>query len=127
MPYVPAREELPDDSAAFVLDRLSSTTAQERADGEVLARRAVDRFTGPVPGGEERHELVVTHAFLIGWLVRHALDAPAWRRLGLNAANAALTVLRYASGRPPVVLLLNDQGHLPEELRWTGFPPQLRY
>ncbi|WP_224284569.1 histidine phosphatase family protein, partial [Streptomyces sp. LS1784] len=126
VPYVPPREELPGDSAAFVLDRLSSTTAQERADGEVLARRAVERFTGPVPGGEERHELVVTHAFLIGWLVRHALDAPAWRRLGLNAANAALTVLRYTPGRPPAVLLLKDQGHLPEELRWTGFPPQLR-
>ncbi|MFJ7911727.1 histidine phosphatase family protein [Kitasatospora sp. NPDC096204] len=126
VPYVPAREELPEASAEFVLDRLSATTAEEREEGALLARRAVERFTGPVPGGEERHQLVVTHAFLVGWLVRHALDAPAWRWLGVNAANAALTVLRYTPGRPPAVLLLNDQGHLPEELHWTGYPPQLR-
>ncbi|MFF4381272.1 histidine phosphatase family protein [Kitasatospora sp. NPDC001547] len=127
VPYVPARDELPDDSAEFPLTYLAGTTAQERASGAALARRAVERFTGPVPGGEERHELVVTHAFLVGWLVRHALDAPAWRWLGVNAANAALTVLRYTPGRPPAVLLLNDQGHLPEELHWTGYPPRFRF
>ncbi|MFE7633731.1 histidine phosphatase family protein [Kitasatospora sp. NPDC057518] len=127
VPYVPARDELPDDGARFLLDFLGGTTAAEREEGAVLARRAVERFTGPVPGREERHELVVTHAFLVGWLVRHALDAPAWRWLGVNAANAALTVLRYTPGRPPAVLLLNDQGHLPEELHWTGYPPQYRF
>ncbi|MGW1176655.1 histidine phosphatase family protein [Kitasatospora sp. NPDC002543] len=127
VPYVPAPAELPEDSARFLLDHLSGTTAEERRTGAALARRAVERFTGPVPGGEVRHELVVTHAFLVGWLVRHALDAPTWRWLGVNAANAALTVLRYTPGRPPAVLLLNDQGHLPEELHWTGYPPQLRF
>ncbi|MBD0673670.1 histidine phosphatase family protein [Streptomyces sp. CBMA156] len=126
VPYVPQRSELPEDCAEFLLNRLAGTTARERTEGALLAQRAVERFTGPVPGGEERHELVVTHAFLVGWLVRHALDAPAWRWLGVNAANAALTVLRYTPGRPPAVLLVNDQGHLPEELHWTGFPPQLR-
>ncbi|MFJ8624029.1 histidine phosphatase family protein [Kitasatospora sp. NPDC093550] len=123
VPYVPARDELPPDSAEFLLDFLAQATPEECAAGAVLAPRAVERFTGPVPGGEDRHELVVTHAFLIGWLLRHALDAPAWRWLGLNAANAGLTVLRYAPGRPPAVLLVNDQGHLPAELRWTGYPP----
>ncbi|MFJ8472611.1 hypothetical protein [Kitasatospora sp. NPDC094011] len=44
----------------------------------------------------------------------------------LPADSAALTVLRFAPGRPSSVLLLNDQGHLPEELRWTCFPPELR-
>lgn len=126
LPYVPSRDELPSYSAEFVLTRLSAATTEERQEGAGLARRAVERFTGPVPGDRERHELVVTHAFLIGWLVRHALDAPPWRWLGVNAANAALTVLRYTPGRPPAVLLLNDQGHLPEELHWTGYPPQLR-
>ncbi|MEU9047126.1 MULTISPECIES: histidine phosphatase family protein [unclassified Kitasatospora] len=126
VPYVPERAELPEDSADFLLEFLSHATPEECERGAALAPRAVERFTGPAAGGEERHELVVTHAFLVGWLVRHALDAPAWRWLGLNAANAALTVLRFTPGRPSAVLLLNDQGHLPEELRWTGFPPALR-
>ncbi|MBO1419132.1 histidine phosphatase family protein [Streptomyces sp. FH025] len=127
VPYLPGRDELPADSAEFLLRFLAGASAEERSRGPELARRAVERFTGPVPGGEERHELLVTHAFLIGWLVRHALDAPPWRWLGLNAANAALTVLRFAPGRPPSVVLLNDQSHLPEELRWTGFPVDHRW
>ncbi|GHF83363.1 phosphoglycerate mutase [Kitasatospora xanthocidica] len=127
VPHMPERAELPEDSADYLLDFLADTTPEELATGPVLARRAIERFTGPVPGGAEQHELVVTHAFLIGWLVRHTLGAPAWRWLGLNSANTGLTVLRYAPGRPSGILLLNDQGHLPEELRWTGFPPELRY
>lgn len=67
----------------------------------------------------------MTHNFLAGWLVRAALDAPDWRWLGINHANAALTVIRYAPGRPPALLLFNDTGHLPAELRWTGLPPEL--
>ncbi|MFJ7243390.1 histidine phosphatase family protein [Kitasatospora sp. NPDC098652] len=126
VPYAPSADELPPDSAEFLLRFLAGASAEELSRGPELARRAVDRFTGPVDGPEDRHELVVTHAFLIGWLVRHTLDAPAWRWLGLNAANAALTVLRFAPGRPSAVLLLNDQSHLPEDLRWTGFPPELR-
>ncbi|MFG2844787.1 histidine phosphatase family protein [Kitasatospora sp. NPDC048296] len=126
VPHLPPRSELPEDSAEFMLRFLADTTAEEAAHGRALALRAAARFTGPVEGAQDRHELVVTHAFLIGWLVRHTLDAPAWRWLGLNAANAALTVLRFAPGRPSSVLVLNDQAHLPEELRWTGFPPELR-
>lgn len=77
-------------------------------------------------GDEPRHELVVTHAFLIGWLVRAALDAPKWRWMGLSPAHAALTVIRYAPDRPASVLLYNDTGHLPARSRWTGFPAELR-
>jgi probable phosphoglycerate mutase len=54
------------------------------------------------------------------------MDAPAWRWTGLNPGNAALTVIRYAPDRPAGVLVLNDMSHLPEDLRWTGFPPPLR-
>ncbi|PSJ25405.1 histidine phosphatase family protein [Streptosporangium nondiastaticum] len=126
VPYVPAREELPPDCADLLLGRLSGLTAEEREHGPALAREALARFTGPVPGTESRHELVVTHAFLIAWLVRAALDAPPWRWMGLNHGNAALTVIRYAPGRPSSVLVHNDMSHLPPELRWTGFPPELR-
>lgn len=71
-----------------------------------------------------RHELA--HAFLIGWLVRHALDAPAWRWWGLNHCHAGITVIRYEPGRPPTLVVLNDVSYLPPDLRWTGFPSELR-
>ncbi|ANS62503.1 putative phosphoglycerate mutase [Streptomyces lincolnensis] len=126
IPYLPQREELPPESADATLDRLALFPAEERERGPELARTALTRFTGPVDGDEPRHELVVTHNFLIGWLVRAALDAPKWRWMGLNHANAALTVIRYAPDRPASVLFYNDMGHLPDALRWTGFPPELR-
>ncbi|GAA2253663.1 phosphoglycerate mutase [Streptomyces ruber] len=125
LPYLPAREELPPESADATLERLARFPPEEREPGPRLAREALALFTGPADGDEPRHELVVTHNFLIGWLVRAALDAPKWRWIGLNHANAALTVIRYAPGRPASVLLYNDTGHLPAELRWTGFPPEL--
>ncbi|MEW1615473.1 MULTISPECIES: histidine phosphatase family protein [unclassified Streptomyces] len=125
VPHFPLKGELPPDSADFYLRFLEGTTADERKHGPALARRALERFTGPVDGDEDRHELVVTHNFLIAWLVRDAMHAPKWRWLGLDHANAALTVIRYAPGRPASVLLSNDLRHLPADLRWTGFPPEL--
>ncbi|MFE9039929.1 histidine phosphatase family protein [Streptomyces sp. NPDC007818] len=125
VPYHPSREELPADAADGLLGFLERFPAGDRARGAELAAEAVARFTGPVEGDEPRHELVVTHNFLVGWLVRAALDAPAWRWVGLNHANAALTVIRYAPGRPPSLVLFNDTSHLPRPLRWTGFPPEL--
>ncbi|GHE76574.1 histidine phosphatase family protein [Streptomyces griseoaurantiacus] len=125
IPYLPAREELPPETADIWLGFLDQFTDREREDGPRLAAEALAEFTGTVPGGEPRHELVVTHNFLTGWLVRAALDAPRWRWLGVNHANAALTVIRYAPGRPPALLLFNDTGHLPADLRWTGFPREL--
>ncbi|MGW1893231.1 histidine phosphatase family protein [Streptomyces sp. NPDC002004] len=123
LPYVPDEKELPQDSGRAVVERLAQFPAPEREQGPGLARAALARFTGPVAGEEPRHELVVTHNFLIGWLVRDALDAPSWRWIGLHHANAALTVIRYEPGRPSSVVFYNDMRHLPEELRWTGFPP----
>ncbi|MCX5128991.1 histidine phosphatase family protein [Streptomyces sp. NBC_00347] len=125
VPHVPAREELPAESADLFLRFLATASEEEREQGPGLARRALGLFTGPVDGEEDRHELIVTHAFLVAWLVRDAMDAPHWRWLGLNQANAALTVIRYAPGRPASVLVSNDMRHLPDELRWTGFPPEL--
>ncbi|MCX5306292.1 histidine phosphatase family protein [Streptomyces sp. NBC_00160] len=125
VPYVPERSELPPESADFYLRFLDGASAEEREDGPGLARRAMDLFTGPAEGEEDRHELVVTHNFLVAWLVRDAMHAPKWRWLGLNHGNAALTVIRYAPGRPASVLVSNDMRHLPAELRWTGFPPEL--
>ncbi|MET7463487.1 histidine phosphatase family protein [Nonomuraea sp. NPDC005501] len=126
VPHVPEKDELPPEAVDRVLGFLAEVTDEERAHGAALARAAIHRFTGPVAGDEPRHELVVTHAFLIGWLVRAALDAPRWRWFGLNHCNAALTLIRYTPGRPASVLFFNDTAHLPEELRWTGFPPELR-
>jgi probable phosphoglycerate mutase len=121
IPYLPAKEELPPEHADRFLGFLQQFPAAE----DDLTAEAMRTFTGPVAEGP-RHELVVTHNFLIGWLVRAALDAPKWRWLGLNHGNAALTVIRYAPDRPSSVLFYNDMGHLPAELRWTGFPPELR-
>ncbi|MBQ0886418.1 histidine phosphatase family protein [Streptomyces sp. RM72] len=126
VPHLPERDELPAGSADFYLDFLAGATEEERRRGPELARQAVRRFTGAVAeGDQDRHELVVTHNFLIAWLVRDAMHAPKWRWLGLNHANAALTVIRYAPGRAASVLLSNDMRHLPAELRWTGFPAEL--
>ncbi|MEU0939961.1 histidine phosphatase family protein [Embleya sp. NPDC005971] len=125
VPYVPGREELPAKAADSCLRFLADTTDEEREHGFALGRRALDLFTGPVAGAVDRHELVVTHNFLIAWLVRDAMHAPKWRWIGLDHGNAALTVIRYAPGRPASVLMANDMRHLPPELRWTGFAPEL--
>ncbi|MYT24752.1 histidine phosphatase family protein, partial [Streptomyces sp. SID7760] len=125
VPHVPVRDELPAESADFFLRFLDGVTEEERVHGSDLARQALDTFTGPVDGDDDRHELVVTHNFLVAWLVRDAMHAPQWRWLGLNHGNAALTVIRYAPGRPASVLVSNEMRHLPPELRWTGFPSEV--
>ncbi|MGW4927578.1 histidine phosphatase family protein [Agromyces sp. NPDC004153] len=72
---------------------------------------------------EDRHDLLITHNFVIAWLVREALGAPDWRWLSINQANCGLTVLTQKSGRPWSLLVHNDMAHLPPELR-TGLPEQ---
>lgn len=124
-PHLPDSDELPPESADFV-QFLDLFGPEERELGPALALQALEQFTGPVAGPQARHELVVTHNFLVAWLVRDAMAAPKWRWLGLNLCNAALTIIRYTAGRPATVLFYNDMRHLPAELRWTGFPPELR-
>ena len=73
------------------------------------------------PSREDRHDLLITHNFVIAWFVREVFNAPSWRWLGLNQANCGLTIIRVRSAKPPVLIAHNDLGHLPPELR-TGLP-----
>jgi serine/threonine-protein phosphatase PGAM5 len=120
--YVPA---VPSRLPAVYADFLAGVTAEEIRHGAAHAAAAIDRYARPAE--TETHELVVTHNFLIGWFVQHALEAPPGRWLGLNQCNGALTVILYRPDRPPVLVTFNDMGHLPPRLRWTGFPPGMRF
>lgn len=125
VPYVPARAEMPNAWAGF----FDGYDDDEAAAGRRTADALVARFaTAPDPAapGRDTHEVLVTHAYPIAWLVRHALDAPPARWLGLDSANAALTVLEYRPGLPPALVMFNDMTHLPADLRWTGFPGAAR-
>lgn len=120
VPYVPAPGETAPSWAGF-FDGYDDT---EAASGRALADALVARFATQVEA--DTHLVLVTHAFQIAWLVRHALDAPPSRWLGLNSGNAALTVIEYRQALPPALVLFNDMSHLPADLRWTGFPPSVR-
>jgi probable phosphoglycerate mutase len=102
---------------------LADVPEAERAAGAAMARAATARYA--VPADTVTHELIVTHSFVIAWFVVHALGAPAERWLGQNHCNCAVTAIRYPPGRPPALMVVNDQTHLPPALRWTGFPPEL--
>jgi probable phosphoglycerate mutase len=65
----------------------------------------------------QRHHLLVTHAFVVGGMVREALDAPVWRWLGLNPFNCGVTVIRCRPDQEPTLISFNDVGHLPLEVR----------
>lgn len=101
-------------------------SAAEAAEGRRLAAALVDRFARTPDSDGDLHEVLITHAFQIAWLIRDALDAPPSRWLGLNSANTALTVIEYRTGLPPTIVMFNDMTHLPPDLRWTGFPSQPR-
>lgn len=125
-PHVPTRAELPPALADGVLSFLGNIPPRTQHQGAHQAQAALERFTGPVEGHHERREVVITHAHLVGWLLGQALNAPAWRWVSIAPANASLTVLRYTPGAPASVMVFNDQAHLVEEDRWTGFPDHLR-
>lgn len=94
------------------------TPAQVEA-GRAQMADALDRWLTPI--AERTDVLLVTHNFVIGWFVRHVLDAPDWRWMSINQANCGLTVLHLKPGRPAQLVTHNDLGHLPMELR-TGLP-----
>jgi probable phosphoglycerate mutase len=88
-------------------ERDVDATALSRAVDE-LAREAVRRAQdGPL--------ILVTHAFVIGWFVRAALDAPTWRWLGLQPTNTSLTVVRYGADGTSTLVAFNDDGHLRQQ------------
>lgn len=121
-PYLPLAAELPWAFAPAALAHLEGFTVDERSGGPALGARALAEFATP----EHRQDLLITHSQIVCWFVRAALDAPEWRWLGSNAANAGLTIIQYREFWPPSVVTFNDQSHLPPELRWTGFPPDRR-
>jgi probable phosphoglycerate mutase len=123
--YLPSDPD-PDLLPASFVSFLGQFSEAERSEGPKMAEAAIQRFAQPGPAGQDDHTLVVTHNLLVGWLVSQALAAPAWRWLGLNQMNCALTVIAYQPGLPPSLLTFNDARHLPPGLRWTGFPAGLR-
>ena len=94
-------------------------TEEEIAAGEAQMADATAEWLAP--SREDRHELLITHNFVIAWFVREVFGAPSWRWMGLNQANCGLTIIRVRSAKPPVLVTHNDLGHLPPELR-TGLP-----
>lgn len=118
VPYVPTPEETPPGWVPF-FDGYGNEEAQA---GHAIADRLTARFGtagfGTMPGHEgDVHEVLITHAYPIAWLVRDTLDAPPRRWLGLNSANTALTVLEHRPQLPPTLILFNDMGHLPPQLQ----------
>jgi serine/threonine-protein phosphatase PGAM5 len=89
---------------------LDGVPDDERDEDAVTLRAAVEHFG--VTAAQDRHELLITHNFVIGWFVRHMLDAPVWRWIGLNQANCAITIVQWDSERPPTLISFNDTGHL---------------
>lgn len=78
------------------------------------------------PSIEDRHSLLITHNFVIGWFVREVFEAPTWKWMGTTQANCGLTIIRVRSVKSPELVTHNDLGHLPVELR-TGLPVDQPY
>jgi broad specificity phosphatase PhoE len=123
LPYAPSAAELAPEFASVALAHVADYSTQQHELGPDLAKRALAEFTAPVP----RSDLIITHSQIVCWFVRAALGAPASRWLGINAANAALTIIQYRQGWPPNLVTFNDLSHLPPSLRWTGAPAERRF
>lgn len=124
VPFVPEREDLSASWAGFF-------DGYDRAEADAGRRSAealVERFGRPNASAQRpTHEVLVTHAYPIAWLIREALAAPpaSWLSLA-GIANASLTVIELRNGEPPGLVMVNDQSHLTGPLRWTGFPDGAR-
>lgn len=99
-------------------------TEEEIEAGQAQMSDAVSEWLAP--GRDERHELLITHNFVVAWFVREVFGAPDWRWMGLNQANCGLTIIRVRTAKPPVLVTHNDLGHLPAELR-SGLPEAQPY
>ncbi len=127
IPYVPPADETPPPWTGF----FDGYTKTEASAGELIADTLLARFGSATAAATARrptdtHEVLITHSYPIAWLVRHAVGAPATRWLGLDTANAALTLIEHRCGLPPALVLFNEMSHLPTDLRWTGFPTTTR-
>jgi broad specificity phosphatase PhoE len=112
--------EMPHAFEAF----FGSVTQEEIEAGEAQMTDAVAEWLTPTQ--DERHDLLITHNFVIAWFVRETFGAESWRWMGINQANCGLTIIRVRSAKPPVLITHNDLGHLPAELR-TGLPTPQPY
>ena len=119
VPFVPDREDLSPSWLGFFdgYDRREADAGQRAADN-LTSRYGTPNTRAQRP----THEVVVTHAYPIAWMVRDALGAPPARWMSLaGVANTSLTVIEYTEGEPAGVVMVNDMSHLRSELRWTGF------
>ncbi|WP_227467142.1 histidine phosphatase family protein [Nocardioides lijunqiniae] len=126
VPHLPSPDEVDPAFRSGVMAFLSEVSAEEAVVGAKHASEAIRLLTPPEQTEEDSHQLVVTHAFTIGWLVREVYGAAPWRWLGIDSCHAALTVIRCFADRPPAVAVFNDMSHLAPEHQWTGFPEHLR-
>lgn len=126
VPHVPAPAETPAPWVGFFDGYDDAEASAGRRTADALVARFASAPDPVVHGTADVHEVLVTHDYPVAWLVRHAMDAPEARWLGLSSANAALTVIEYRTSLPPTLVLFNDMAHLPVELRWTGFPGPAR-
>lgn len=119
VPFVPEDEDRSPAWRGFFDGYGRSEADAGRRTADALAAR----FTNPNEREQRAtHEVAVTHAYPIAWLVREVLQAPSCQWMALaGVANAALTVIELNSGEPASVVLFNDMSHLPHGLRWTGF------
>jgi serine/threonine-protein phosphatase PGAM5 len=108
----------PDMPPAFLPFFGSVRTAEVEA-GQAQMADAVDEWL--TPSREDRHDLLITHNFVIAWFVREVFLSPSWRWLGINQAHGGLTIIRVRSAKSPELIAHNDLAHLPVELR-TGLP-----
>ena len=110
----------PDMPAAFE-PFFGGITPEEIQAGEAQMEDAVAEWLSPTP--EDRHDLLITHNFVIAWFVREVFGASSWRWMGIHQANCGLTIIRVRTAKPAVLVTHNDLGHLPVELR-TGLPDE---
>ena len=110
VPHVPPPDQRTPSMAGF----FDGCSANEQRDGEQMAERLTKRFAhAPGPGKISTHELLITHAYPVAWLVRDALGAPPAAWFSLTAiANTGLTIIRYPDDEPPDVFCVNDLSHL---------------
>lgn len=106
VPSTGQREQYPGRWLAW----LDGVPADERDEDATALGAAVEHFG--ITGDNDRRELLITHNFVIGWFVRHVLDAPVWRWIGLNQANCAITIVQWDSDQLPTLVSFNDTGHL---------------
>ena len=81
--------------------------ADERDEGGVRLSAAVEACLA-----DDRPLVLVTHAFVVAWLVRQVLGAPATAWTAVTVDNAGLTTVERRPGRPPRLDGVNDVGHL---------------